>query len=76
MRRFRYSRRRARGRQFRSRAAQHARLLRQAHRIQPGIAQQGHEDPGGVDAVGMVRVECDAHGWMLATLRCDSPITR
>ena len=61
--------------ELRPRAAQHARLLRQAHRVQPRAARQGHDASRATcRGPGLVRVECDAHGWMLAHIYvADSP---
>src|SRR2546430_13300017 len=45
--------------------AQHARVLREAHRVQRGAAEPGSAHQAAAQEAGIVRVECDAHGWML-----------
>ena len=47
-------------------AAQHPRLLRQAHGVQHGAAERGADESlTDLPRAGTVRVDCDAHGWMV-----------
>jgi len=60
--------------QYRSGLAQHAWLLRQTHCLQSRVANQGQRITSQLDRPGLVRIECDSHGWMLAWVYvADSP---
>ena len=64
-RRFRSFRARSGGRrQQRPGAAQYARPLWQADRLQLGLAERGTANPRRATRPGTVFIDCDAHGWM------------